>query len=498
MQRRSVWLLTAGLVLGCWCISCATVQAPPPRLPQVAPPPLARETSQVEIPLTISLSSLQDLLETVVPGQFTDQSSFNLPLDWGPLHAQAGVEATYTVTRGPFEVSVVDGKLVLEARIEGQVALTLKADPHVHSSGRSTIRLGLRGKLAWERNQRLRVQWTRDLSVESAEARLGYHFEFHWGEVSITKDFEVPVPARALVEQQLSPLLDRMVAALNDQANSLSFAQEFQKAWGALAVSIPMGDPAKTSLSIRPLSLVSSELTSDGKNLNFKVGAQVSAEAEDPGTRPPARLGPVPEILVGPPDGFRVPWRTALPYAAIVAEFRHRFVGRPLSLAGPNGPAEFTVENLSLAGTGNLLVVGVDFRSRSPDANGRMYLIGTVMAGVNAAVVAQMQQASDTRDLLKDRLTPLAQPSVVATVTSALNAVLRDQSATALAEARHRLERDFSGRKLAPGAILQVRWDDATLRGVSPAPSQILFDVVASGEASLRVDGLRFAPSEPR
>jgi Domain of unknown function (DUF4403) len=341
----------------------------------VAVPPLQplTGTSTVLAPTAIALSAIQEALDAQAPRDLSGKPQ-------NPVSKLlSNAQLTFTMTRGPLNVTGQPGVLIVTAPLTGQFeALGTMAGGL--SSGVTTVGSELGSLIGGSVGQKVEnlagkafdqhtdIQGTVTTTSRPSIApnwRLAPNLA---AQVNVV-DVILPIAGLKLsVGNEVRPVLDKLVrdqtSALEAYLRNDPFIENAARSeWIKLCHSIPLGAAAQGMpnlwLEVRPVRAIAAQPQIDGRAVTLLVGVQAQTRIVPVATHPdcpfPQTLDLVPQSN---PGGVRIAVPIDIPFTELSRLLESQFAGKTFPEDG-SGAFAVTVKQAAIAASGDRLLISL-------------------------------------------------------------------------------------------------------------------------------------------
>ncbi len=485
-RERSAWYIpsmgyrTATLALVLTLLSgCATVLQIPRPVVSPSVPPVHEGYSMLSLPVSVRLDAVEGLLNARVPTAFADRGHMEIPLNV-VVKTSVGIDYDYRFDRGPVSFTVkgniIHASVAFSGELRGAAAGLFQAQVAIDGDVR------VDGPITLLEDWTLSSQFVVTAKVNHAELPIGF------------TAFGQRIGTSISVRDQLQGALDtakRSIAdALNGAIRAVRLKEAVQPYWYALASPILINRNPGAWLTVRPVAVAFSGLSSDGKTLRVGLGmvAQISASL---GLKPPvSTLGPLPR-LTKPPQ--RAAFSLWLPVSIQYAELA-RLASAQLREPIQAGTTRVTVKQVQLWSSGGLLFVGLNVTTAQPNIRGWIYLQGRIGADPAGRVSVQdLDFTVDTKNGLVNTANTLLHSVFAQSLSDGLNRLLEEHAGPKAEEAAKAGLNSYLGNvRIAEGITLRAEVQGARVVGVYGSDAALELDTQFDGTASVVVETLAF------
>jgi hypothetical protein len=358
----------AGATFAMQMLAPAPVTEGRPALAEIPPLPQITRTSVIITPAVISLSAIRDAMEANAPRDFSGRR--DNPFTQLLSNADIG----WTVSRGPLTVSgrpdtlaastVLNGALRVTGQVAGQAGNVAGAIGGLFSENLGKGLQGLTGKAI---DQRADIRG--NVTITSRPA-----LTTNWRlEPNLTAQVSIADAALSIIGVKLSitnevkPLLDRQVgeqvAALQARLRNDPFIEQAaRREWIKMCRSVPLGAASgmpKLWLEVRPTRAFAAQPRIDAANVTITIGVQAETRITPAESKPdcpfPATLDLVPPLQQGRVN-IAVP--IDVPFTEVNRLLEPQLTGKTFP-EDKSGPFEVTIRRVSLAASGNRLLISL-------------------------------------------------------------------------------------------------------------------------------------------
>lgn len=351
-------------------------QQPASPLSQPAPPPLARmvRTSTIFAPVTIADTLIRDAVEGAAPHDLGGRRDNVFPelLSKGVIN--------WTMTRGTLGVGRRGDALAVTAPVTGTMRLTGQLGGQYAGLARGLA--GLAGPDIGQAVQRMigrpfeQRADTRGTVAILARPLLtpAWRIEPNLSSDVRVVDFSLPISGGTLnVGRDVKPMIDRSVnAELDGYAARIrgddSLEQAARGAWQKLCRSISLKSQAPGMpdlwLEIRPVRALAAQPSVGTDSVNLAAGIEAETRVVPAETQPDCPFPTELTIVPAPERGhIGVALAIDVPFAEINPLLEKELVGRSFPENG-SGPVVATIENATVAGAGDRLLLALHVKAR--------------------------------------------------------------------------------------------------------------------------------------
>ncbi len=346
------------------------------RPPSVITPPLApaTQTSTVIAPVMVANSAIRDALEAAAP---RDRSGRRDNPRTGLL---SKAEIGWTVARGPLAVTGRSDAIAVSAALKGTLRVTGQVSDRVGNLGGQIAEFAgadigravqnLAGK-TFDQNAELHGGVT-----VTARPNLtpGWRLEPNLTSQVTIADASLPISGSVFnVAKEVKPLVDRAVAesieALQARIrNDPTIEQAMQRQWARMCRSIPLESAAEGIpdlwLELRPVRAFAAQPRFGAAAADIVLGIQGETRVLSAQTEPDCPF-PAQVEIIPPVDQGRIGVGLSIdvPFTAIDRILETRIKGKSFPDDG-SGAAAVTVEDASVAGAGDRLLIALKVKVR--------------------------------------------------------------------------------------------------------------------------------------
>jgi hypothetical protein len=363
----------AGATLAMQMLTPAPVTEGRPALAEIPPLPQITRTSVIITPAVISLSAIRDAMEANAPRDFSGRR--DNPFTQLLSNADIG----WTISRGPLTVSgrpealavstVLNGALRVTGQVAGQAGNVAGAIGGLFSENLGKGMQGLTGKAI---DQRADIRG--NVTITSRPAlTTNWRLEPNLtAQVSIADAALSIIGVKLSVTNEVKPLLDRQVgervALLQARLRNDPFIEQAaRREWTKMCRSVPLGVASgmpKLWLEVRPTRAFAAQPRIDAANVTLTIGVQAETRITPAESKPdcpfPATLDLVPPMQQGRVN-IAVP--IDVPFSEVNRLLELQLTGRTFP-EDKSGPFEVTIGRVSLAASGNRLLISLRVKAR--------------------------------------------------------------------------------------------------------------------------------------
>lgn len=457
-MRHLRFALVALLVSACGGCG-ARLDVPIPAVGTPAPLP-AVEAATIAIPITISIASLRQQLDTLFP--VVDS------LDRADCQALGGaVCRQYVYRREPLRLDMQGDRVSLVVPLAYRGRVAAPGGVGIASCGyapqpmrRATLRMST--SLYWRNDWRLgsrRTQLAADLTDPC--------------HVTVLRIDATPLMRRVLDAQLVK--LTRTVDSLILHATDLRPAAD--SLWRSLLAPMPLDSAATLWLQMTPQQASLAPVAGGGGQITTRL--VVSARPRVVlGDAPSGEAHALPALTLAPvAHGIHVPVDIELPFATLGREATRL-------LAIEAGGSGMEIEDVKVWGVADTAVVRVEVRGR---IDGALYLLGQVAWDPSSrrVLLRDLRYTVASANALTRMKATLGAPLIRRALDQATNRGALDVGAQ-LDSMQSVLTREMN-RELAPGVRMEGAVNDITIRGLYATPTSFVLRVVLDGEARATV-----------
>jgi hypothetical protein len=380
MRKILVCLLVFGasLVAADWALKEPLPQSIVDRAPiLIEIPPLqpVTRTSVIVTPITISLATLREAMEEAAPRNVTGKR----PNPNAELLSDG--EIFWNINRGPIAVAARSGALAISTPLNGSVRATGKVSQTTGS---------LAGALASVFGEQFGRDFEKSLTGRPVDQRAdirgnvavtarpsvttGWRLEPNVSAQVAIADASLPVAGvRMNMASELKPYVDRSVAeqiaALQARARKdPALEQAARREWSKMCRSVSLGaigaDVSGLWLEVRPTRAFAAQPRIDASDMTLVLGVEAQTRIVPHETTPdcpfPEKLELVPQVEQGRVN-IAVP--IDVPFTEVNRLLASQLAGRTF-VDDATGAFEATVERVSLAASGDRLLVSLRMKGR--------------------------------------------------------------------------------------------------------------------------------------
>lgn len=364
----------AGATLAMQMLWPAPVTEGRPALVEIAPLTQVTRTSVIVTPAAISLSAIRDAMEANAPRDLSGKR--DNPFTQLLSNADIG----WTISRGPLAVSgrpetlavstVLNGALRATGQITSQAGNVAGAIGSLFGENLGKSMQGLTGKAI---DQRADIRGNVTITARPALTS-NWRLEPNLAaQVSIADAALSIVGVKLSVTNEVKPLLDRQVgeqvAALQARLRSDPFIEQAaRREWAKMCRSIPLGAASsgmpKLWLEVRPTRAFAAQPRIDAANVTLTIGVQAETRITPAESTPdcpfPATLDLVPPMQQGRVN-IAVP--IDVPFTEVNRLLEPQLAGKTFP-EDKSGPFDVTIRRVSLAASGNRLLISLRVKAR--------------------------------------------------------------------------------------------------------------------------------------
>lgn len=440
-----------------------------------APKPVADETtlaytptlSFVQLPVSIPLSSLNDLINKEMGSLVYEDRSYTQP---------SVDDYQLIVMRKSSVTSVFNGK---EIRI--------------------TIPLNIWAKAQWKACSicpQLEKETTFEIDVyvrSKPELKTDYSFRFNlksdgfdWKKKPVISLGIVDIPIERLLQKPLEIQLEKTIREVEkDIASSFDLRSEISRLWKNCQEPSLLDAETETWLKIEPQQLFTTGLSEQSGSVTMVLGASAFVGTTS-GSKPEnSKLIALPalQLVQKLPDDFRVQVQSRISFEALTVQVKESLVGQEFA----QGNKRIKIEDIALTPLGNRLLIQVIF---SGSAKGRIYLSGipSYDASKGELYFKYLDFDIESRSILLKSASWLLNFTLQNTLEKRLRYPVSDY----LNSIKHELDKKIKSVDRNSGYRLTGTIDSFSLQGIYMREADIQLILNASGKIKLQIQKFDF------
>ena len=447
--------------------SCATTKPLAPAKTAADIPKLVQPVSNIDIPVTVDLKSYFVQAENSVPTKYSDNQQ---PCE--------GLRYFYTFTRTPF--TITGSNNVVNLKFIGSYGFNVSYCAKCSSmfgSGQQCIvpvvsaQCGMGG----EPPRRMEISYQTTINVSP-----DYHLK--------SKTILCPAPKpidRCNVFMGNIDVTDRLIQYITGPLNDLGKQVDdkiaaynikpiIDQIWKNIASETKVGDAGY--VSINPESVRLSNFSLNGSQLNFSVGLSAKPVVTTVSNPPAAK--PVPGLTAYTPGkGFNVYLDLLENYDHLTKMVNQQVTGQSADIAGK----QFIVDNTKIWGSGNQIVMQIDFKGSS---TGTIYLVGTPT--YNPAT-HELSFPDLTFDLqTKAWMLKAAKWMFSAKITEMIRRRATYNFTSFITDSKKRIQTEMS-RDMGNGVHTDVNIRDLDIQAIYPTEEKLIVRTLSNGQIKVKV-----------
>ncbi|WP_373512794.1 DUF4403 family protein [Persicitalea sp.] len=429
-----------------------------------------KHLSSVNLPVEMPLIELERQLNAQLSGLIYEDKSYD-DFDTDNLKAKVW-------KMSPIKVQAVDSTFLFEVPIKVWVSVRYETSP-----------LGFKIAGTKETEFALRLRFLSDIGVSpdwQVLTRTSVD-SYDWITEPSVRVAGLNIPVKAMVSRMLSRNFEKITSAIDEQvAGTIELKKYVRQAWDLARRPVLMSKEYDTWLVVVPTSAVMTPLVVKNNILRTSIGirgyTQTVTSVEEPEIRGDSQL---PDLMVVEkiPQEFKVGLISVIPYKDATRLAKAKFVGEKFSFS--NGKYSVEVTNLEMYGQDEFLIIKAGLKG---SLNGVIYLRGIPHYDPETKNLSlkDLDYDLDTRNVLFKTAGWLLQGKFSKMLEKQFVFPVGEQ----IEEARKNIQQTMQNNTLAKGVVL-----NGTLAEIKPdrvylTPENIYAVVFATGQASLKVEGL--------
>lgn len=446
--------------------ACKTIEAPKPIANEKVVEYLP-SLSFVQLPVSIPLSSINQLVNQKMGGVVYDDRSYTQPTT---------DDYQLIVIRKSSVTSVFDGK---EIRI--------------------TIPLNIWAKAQWKACSicpGLEKETTFDIDVyvrSKPELKNDFSFRlnlksdgFDWKKKPVISLGIVDIPIERLLQKPLETQLEKTIKDVEKEiASSFDLRSEVNRLWNECQEPNLMDAETETWLTIEPQQLFTTGLSEQKGSINMILGASAfvgTVSGKRPANNKLIALPPL-QLVQKLPEDFRVQVQSRISYEALTLQVKKAIVGQEFV----QGKKRIKIEDIALTPIGNRLLIQVVF---SGSAKGRIFLSGipSFDSSKGELYFKELDLDIESRSLLLKTASWL----VHTTMQNAIEKQLRYPVSDYLNAVKHELDQKLKAMGSNNAYRLAGTIDNFLLQGIYMRETELQLVLNANGKINLKIQKFDF------
>lgn len=430
-----------------------------------------KHISVVNLPLEMPLAEIEKQINLQLNGLLYEDNSYE---DNGQDNLKAKVWKMSSI-----KVQALDSLFLFEVPIKVWVSVGYKVSP---------LGLTLSGYKDTEFAMRLiftsKIHVTPDWQVVTTTSVDSYE----WIKEPLIKVAGFSIPVKAMVSRTLNRNFDKITGAIDQQVSkSIELKKHISQAWDMARKPVLLSKEYNTWLVVVPTKVMMTPLLVRDNTLRTTLGikgyTQTITSREEPGREGSAQLPPL-EVVEKIPGEFRVGLISKITYPEAARLAAEKFVGEKFTFS--EGRYSIEVTSIDIFGQNEYLVIKAGLKG---SLTGTIYLKGipTYDPGTKNLSLKKLDYDLDTRNVILKTASWFLQ--------SRFSKMMEEQFVFPIGEqitqAQGAVQTALNHNALAKGIVLSGTLKEIVPDRVYLTPDHIYSVVFATGQASLRVEGLQ-------
>jgi hypothetical protein len=346
------------------------VLAPLPPLPSIT------RSSQIVAPIAVSMSAIGEALDRAAPRDMSGKA------DTPAAQILSNADINWAIARGPISVSGTQNTLALSTPLNGKLSVLGSLSTNANSALGNALGNVLGGNVAKQigniniKSLNANAAIRGNVAVTSQpELTSAWRIDPKLSAQVILDDSSLTVAgAKVAVPTQVKPVIDKTVneqlAALqqrlrNDRTLETLARREWAKACRSLALPAAAQGLPPLWLEMRPVQAVAAQPAVDARAVTLTMGIQAETRIVANQTTPDCPFPASLDIVNADTSGVNIALPIDLPFTSVSQIIEAQLKGRTFPEDG-SGPADVTVKTVSVAATGDRLLISllVDVREK--------------------------------------------------------------------------------------------------------------------------------------
>lgn len=427
-----------------------------------------KHLSLVNIPLEMPIAELEKQINSQINGLIYDDNSYE---NDGNDNLKAKVWKL-----SPIKIQALDSTFLFDVPLKIWVSAGYKVSPlGITMSGYKDTEFAIRIRFL------SKISVTPDWRVVTTT----YVDSYDWITEPVVKVAGFTIPIKSMVSRTLSRNYESITKAIDKQVEeSIELRKYVSEAWNLARTPFLISDEYKTWLVVVPTAMVMTPLLVRNKVLKTTIGirgyTQTVTSTEKPEIRGNSGLPPL-EIVDKIPGEFKVGLISTISYQEASRLARQNFVGEKFA----TGNYSVEVTSIDLFGQGEFLVIKAGLKG---SLNGVIYLKGIPFYDPETKNLSlrNLDYDLDTKNVILKTAGWLLQSKFSKMMERQLVFPMGEQ----MSEAQTMVQNTLTNNTLAKGVVLNGSLRELTPDRVYLTPDHIYAVVFATGQVTLRIEGL--------
>jgi hypothetical protein len=428
-----------------------------------------KHLSVVNIPLEMPISELEKQINTQINGLIYDDNSYE---NDGNDNLKAKVWKL-----SPIKIQAIDSTFLFDVPLKIWVSAGYKVSP-----------LGITMSGYKDTEFSIRIRFVSKISV-TPDWRLvitTFVDSYDWITEPVIKVAGFNIPIKSMVSRTLSRNYESITKTIDKQVEeSIELKKYVRQAWDLARTPFLMSDEYKTWLVVVPTGMVMTPLTVRNRILRTTIGirgyTQTVTSFEKPEIRGNNNLPPL-QVVDKIPGEFRVGLISTITYKEASRMARESFIGEKFS----SGKYSVEVTSIDLFGQNENLVIKAGLKG---SLNGVIYMKGKPHYDPDTKNLSlkSLDYDLETRNVILKTAGWLLQSKFSKMMEKQFVFSMGEQ----ISEAQKTVQSTLTNNTLAKGIVLNGTLKELTPDKVYLTPEHIYSVVFATGQVTLRIEGLQ-------